>query len=186
MHRWLVLVFLVACCSAQRPEATSGPDFTRAARPRGSFYLNGVAHQYLQGRNYTVVAAAVPVLGGKFFGVKLRVLNRSAASVNVLPSPLRPKIRSEPACWNRFPPPRSPIVCNVRALHPGSPESSAALRPQRCPVARLVSQRWPTCCANLPETPAVLVPWASPRPSIPRSKFVARPGQQGTIRPPAI
>ena len=62
-----------------------GPDFSRAARERGSFYLNGIGHQYIQGENYTVVAAAIPTLNGKYFGVKVHVFNRGQHSVNVLP-----------------------------------------------------------------------------------------------------
>ena len=85
MRRWLVLVLLCSCGFAQQPDSSAGPDFTRGLRPRGSFYLNGVGYQYLQGHNYTVVAAAFPVLSGKYFGVKVRVLNRGTASVNVLP-----------------------------------------------------------------------------------------------------
>lgn len=85
MRRLLIALLLCACATAQTTQPAEGPDFSRAARPRGSFYLNGVGHQYLQGQNYTVVAAAVPVLNGKFFGVKVHVFNRGAASVNVLP-----------------------------------------------------------------------------------------------------
>jgi len=85
MRRWLVALLLCSCAFAQQPKSDVGPDFSRAARPRGWFYLNGTGHQFLQGTNYTVVAAAVPVLNGKFFGVKVRVINRGSASVNVLP-----------------------------------------------------------------------------------------------------
>lgn len=88
MRRCLVVLFLCALsCTgfAQSPQRAEGPDFLRAARPRGWFYLNGVGHQYLQGGNYTVVAAAIPVLNGKFFGVKVHVINRGASSVDVLP-----------------------------------------------------------------------------------------------------
>lgn len=66
-------------------QSAEGPDFDRATRPRGAFYLNGVGHQYLQGTEFTVVAAALPVMNGKFLGVKLRVINRGRNSVNVLP-----------------------------------------------------------------------------------------------------
>jgi hypothetical protein len=82
--RRLIIALLCACATAQTKPA-EGPDFSRAARPRGSFYLNGVGHQYLEGRDFTVVAAAVPVLNGKFFGVKVHVFNHRAVSVNVLP-----------------------------------------------------------------------------------------------------
>jgi hypothetical protein len=85
MRRFAIVLLLCACASAQTTKPAEGPDFTRAARPRGSFYLNGIAHQYLEGADYTVVVAAVPVLNSKFFGVKVRVFNRGKASVNVLP-----------------------------------------------------------------------------------------------------
>ena len=85
MRRVLIALLLCSCAAAQDAQPVAGPDFTRAARAGGSFYLNGVGHQYLEGQNYTVVAAAVPVLNGKFFGVKVHVFNRGAASVNVLP-----------------------------------------------------------------------------------------------------
>ncbi len=85
MRRLLIALVLCSCAAAQDAQPVAGPDFTRGARARGSFYLNGVGHQYLEGQNYTVVAAAVPVLNGKFFGVKVHVFNRGAESVNVLP-----------------------------------------------------------------------------------------------------
>jgi hypothetical protein len=85
MRRLLLAVLMCSCAFAQSPETTEGPDFSRAARPRGGFYLNGIGHQYLQGTDYTVVAAAIPVLNGKFFGVKVHVINRGTASVDVLP-----------------------------------------------------------------------------------------------------
>jgi len=84
MLRAVVLLCLSASIFAQS-SAGNGPDFSRAERPRGWFYLNGIGHQYLQGTNYTVIAAALPVLNGKFLGVKLHVINRGANSVNVLP-----------------------------------------------------------------------------------------------------
>ena len=82
-----VLCVLLLCSFAATQEHNSGPgpDFSRAARERGSFYLNGLGHQYIQGVNYTVVAAAVPTLNGKDFGVKVRVINRGRRSVNMLP-----------------------------------------------------------------------------------------------------
>jgi hypothetical protein len=83
MRGWLCVLLLCSCAIAQ--EQNSGPDFSRGERERGSFYLNGVGHQYLQGKNFTVMAAAVPVLNGKYFGVKLHVFNRGTSSVNVLP-----------------------------------------------------------------------------------------------------
>jgi hypothetical protein len=84
MLRAVVLLCLSASIFAQS-SAGNGPDFSRAERPRGWFYLNGIGHQYLQGTNYTVVAAAIPVLNGRFFGVKIHVINRGTNSVNVLP-----------------------------------------------------------------------------------------------------
>jgi hypothetical protein len=85
MRRLLIALLLCSCAIAQNSKPDQGPDFSRGARPRGSFYLNGVGHQYLEGKHYTVVAAAIPVLNGKFFGVKVRVFNRGTVSVNVLP-----------------------------------------------------------------------------------------------------
>src|SRR3974390_1029756 len=85
MRRWLVALLLCSCAFAQQPKSDVGPDSSRAARPRGWFYLNGTGHQFLKGTNYTGVAAADPVLNGKYFGVKVRVINRASASVNVLP-----------------------------------------------------------------------------------------------------
>jgi hypothetical protein len=85
MRQLLIALVLCSCAAAQGAQPIAGPDFTRAIRARGAFYLNGVRHQYLEGQNYTVVAAAVPVLNGKFFGVKVHVFNRAAASINVLP-----------------------------------------------------------------------------------------------------
>ncbi len=85
MRRLLIALLLCSCAIAQDARPLEGPDFSRAARPRGSFYLNGVGHQYLEGTQYTVVAAAVPVLNNKYFGVKIHVFNRGAKSVNVLP-----------------------------------------------------------------------------------------------------
>jgi len=81
----LVVLLLGSCVVAHAQNQMEGPDFSRGARPQGAFYLNGVGHQYLQGTNYTVVTAAVPVLNGKFFGIKVHVINRSKTSVNVLP-----------------------------------------------------------------------------------------------------
>ena len=85
MRRCLLVLLLCTCAMAQTSKPADGPDFSRAARPRGGFYLNGIGHQYLQGTNYTVIAAAIPVLNNRFFGVKVHVINRSTASVNVLP-----------------------------------------------------------------------------------------------------
>jgi hypothetical protein len=85
MRRCLVVVLLCACAVAQATKPAEGPDFSRAARPRGGFYLNGIGHQYLQGTNYTVIAAAIPVLNNKFLGVKVHVINRGTESVDVLP-----------------------------------------------------------------------------------------------------
>jgi hypothetical protein len=85
MRQFLVSLLLCSLSFAQPQTRSEGPDFSRAARPRGWFYLNGIGHQYLQGTDYTVVAAAIPVLNGRFFGVKLRIINRGNTSANVLP-----------------------------------------------------------------------------------------------------
>jgi hypothetical protein len=85
MRGTLCAVLLCSFAVAQQPASTAGPDFGRGARERGSFYLNGIGHQFMQGVSYTVVAAAVPTLNGKVFAVKVRVFNRGAKSVNMLP-----------------------------------------------------------------------------------------------------
>ncbi|MGA9568342.1 MAG: hypothetical protein WBS19_22670 [Candidatus Korobacteraceae bacterium] len=89
MRRLLIALLLCSCAIAQNQDKEAkpaqGPDFSRAARERGAFYLNGIGHQYIQGRNFTVVAAAIPTLNGKYFGVKLHVFNRGKESVNMLP-----------------------------------------------------------------------------------------------------
>jgi len=85
MRGWLCLLLLCTLGVAQEHQSDVGPDFSRAARERGTFYLNGIGHQYLQGKSYTVVAAAVATLSGKYFGVKLHVFNRGTSSVDVLP-----------------------------------------------------------------------------------------------------
>ncbi len=85
MRGCLFALLLCSCAIAQQPDSSAGPDFTRGLRQRGAFYLNGLGHQYLQGKDYTVIAAATPVLNGKFFDVKVRVINRGTSSVNVLP-----------------------------------------------------------------------------------------------------
>ena len=85
MRGWLCVLLLCSLAVAQESNPSSGPDFSRAARERGAFYLNGIGHQFLQGKSYTVVVAAVPALNGKYFGVKVHVFNRDRNSVNVLP-----------------------------------------------------------------------------------------------------
>src|SRR5271165_7663840 len=85
MRGWLCALLLCSFAIAQEPNPGAGPDFSRAARERGSFYLNGFSYQYLQGTKYTVVASAVPTLNGKYFGVKLHILNRGKSSVNMVP-----------------------------------------------------------------------------------------------------
>ena len=85
MRGCLCVLLLCGFAIAQEQNSGPGPDFSRAARERGAFYLNGIGHQFLQGANFTVVAAAVPTLNGKYFGVKLHVFNRGKISVNVLP-----------------------------------------------------------------------------------------------------
>ncbi len=83
MRGWLCVLLLCSFARAQEPNP--GPDFSRGTRERGSFYLNGIGHQYLQGKDYTVVAAAIPTVNAKYFGVKVHVFNRGQKSVNLLP-----------------------------------------------------------------------------------------------------
>jgi hypothetical protein len=83
MRGWLCALLLCSLAFAQEP--SPGPDFSRAARERGSFYLNGINYQYLQGTKYTVVASAIPTLNEKYFAVKRHVLNRGRSSVNMAP-----------------------------------------------------------------------------------------------------
>ena len=85
MRQLLIALLLCSCAAAQDATPVQGPDFSRAARQRGAFYLNGIGHQYIQGKNFTVVAAAIPTLNGKYLGVKLHVFNRSKKSLNMLP-----------------------------------------------------------------------------------------------------
>src|SRR5215469_13446773 len=87
MRGCIFVLLLSSLAAGQQPTlgVPAGPDFSRAARQRGAFYLNGIGHQYIQGTNYTVVAAGIPILNGKYFGVKLHVFNRGRASVNLLP-----------------------------------------------------------------------------------------------------
>jgi hypothetical protein len=85
MRGWLCVLLLCALAVAQEPNPGPGPDFGRAARERGSFYLNGLGYQFIQGTNYTVVATASPILNGKSFGVKVHVFNRGRHSVNMVP-----------------------------------------------------------------------------------------------------
>jgi|GEM_PF-2687367 hypothetical protein len=80
-----VLYALLLCSFAVAQDRGPGPDFSRGARVRGSFYLNGLGYQYIQGANYTVVASAIPTLNGKYFGVKVHVINRGKRSVNMVP-----------------------------------------------------------------------------------------------------
>ena len=85
MRGVLCALLLCSVVVAQDRGPGPGPDFSRAARERGSFYLNGLGYQYLQGTNYTVVASATPILNGKYFGVKLHIINNGKRSVNVVP-----------------------------------------------------------------------------------------------------
>ena len=85
MHGLLCALLLCSLAVAQDRGPGPGPDFSRAARERGSFYLNGLGYQYIQGTSYTVVASAIPTLNGKYFGVKVHVFNRGKRSVNVVP-----------------------------------------------------------------------------------------------------
>ena len=85
MRGVLYALLLCSFAVAQDRAPGPGPDFSRAARERGSFYLNGLGYQYIQGTNYTVVASAVPTLNGKYFGVKVHIFNNGKRSVNVVP-----------------------------------------------------------------------------------------------------
>jgi hypothetical protein len=85
MHGVWYALLLCSLAVAQDRVPGPGPDFSRAARERGSFYLNGLGYQYIQGTNYTVVASAIPTLNGKYFGVKVHVFNRGKRSVNMVP-----------------------------------------------------------------------------------------------------
>ena len=50
-----------------------------------SFYVNGIAYQYLTGTECTVVAAAHSVINRKYLGLKVRVLNVGQQSVTIKP-----------------------------------------------------------------------------------------------------
>jgi hypothetical protein len=56
--------------------------------PQGTFYLNGLAYEFMASANYTVVVAAAPILRGKYLGVKVRVVNTSGRSIIVRPETL--------------------------------------------------------------------------------------------------
>jgi hypothetical protein len=85
MRGVLYVLLLCSFATGQDRVPGPGPDFSRAARERGSFYLNGLGYQYIQGTKYTVVASAIPTLNGKYFGVKVHVFNRGNRSVNMIP-----------------------------------------------------------------------------------------------------
>jgi hypothetical protein len=85
MRGLLCALLLWSFAVARDRSSVPGPDFSRATRERGSFYLNGIGHQYMQGVSYTVVAAAIAAMNGKFLGVKVHVYNRGQRSVNMLP-----------------------------------------------------------------------------------------------------
>ena len=85
MRGVLYALLLCSLAVAQDRGPRPGPDFSRGARERGSFYLNGLGYQYIQGTNYTVVASAIPTLNRKYFGVKLHIFNRGMRSVNMVP-----------------------------------------------------------------------------------------------------
>ncbi len=85
MRGVLYALLLCSFVTAQDRVPGPGPDFSRGGRERGSFYLNGLGYQYIQGTNYTVVASAIPILNGKYFGVKVHVFNRGQRAVNMLP-----------------------------------------------------------------------------------------------------
>lgn len=72
---------LVGSLLAQEP----APAPQAASPENGAFYVNGVVYRYIVGRDYTVVAAAHPVVNHKFLGVKVRVYNRAEHSVTVKP-----------------------------------------------------------------------------------------------------
>src|SRR5271157_5638004 len=76
MRGVLYALLLCSLAVAQDRVPGPGPEFNRGARERGSFYLNGLGYQFLQGTNYTVVASAIPTLNGRYFGVKVHVFNR--------------------------------------------------------------------------------------------------------------
>ena len=50
-----------------------------------SFYVNGIAYQYLTGAECTVVAAAHSIINRKYLGLKVRVLNLGQQSVTIKP-----------------------------------------------------------------------------------------------------
>jgi hypothetical protein len=85
MRGVLYALLLCSFAVAQDRVPSPGPDFNRGARERGSFYLNGLGYQYMQGTSYTVVASAIPTLNGKYFAVKVHVFNRGKRSVNLVP-----------------------------------------------------------------------------------------------------
>ena len=85
MRGWLCALLLCSLAIAQEPNSGPGPDFSRGAREHGSFYLNGLGYQFIQGTNYTVVASAISILNSKYLGVKVHVFNRGERAVNMLP-----------------------------------------------------------------------------------------------------
>ena len=77
--RYLFAVLLLSGVPlAQQLQIDSTP-----ADSRGSFYVDGIAYQYITAGNYTVVAAAHSVINRKFAGVKVRVYNMSQHSITV-------------------------------------------------------------------------------------------------------
>ena len=51
MRGVLYALLLCSFAVAQDRAPGLGPDFSRATRERGSFYLNGLGYQYIQGTN---------------------------------------------------------------------------------------------------------------------------------------
>ncbi len=74
---------LLLCCGLLAEENSSLPYATHV--PGGSFYVNGLAYQYVAGTDYTVVAAAHSVMNHKYLGLKLRVLNAGKEAVTFRP-----------------------------------------------------------------------------------------------------
>lgn len=52
---------------------------------KGSFFVSGVAYEYIVGKDYTVIAAATPHGNHKYLGVSVRVINTGDGFVTVKP-----------------------------------------------------------------------------------------------------
>ena len=105
-------------------------------------------YQYIQGANFTVVASAIPILNGKYFGVKVHIFNRGQRAVNMLPEsvtaedsvgakPLELRSATEIADHMR----RQPTWMRVAGAAIGG-------APSQGPAVNRVFPRWPTCCAS--------------------------------------